>query len=108
MDLRPKGSGDLAVSGITGDILLSAMRMSALVVGFCAPQDVILPILDGFRRQDVIQLATVWVRVRPHSDGLEHLPLNLNTLVSDRRVMEDSKDVIDNLVNGDTRVLPCI
>lgn len=81
----------------------AAVRMSCL-----SRLGVILPIADRLRAQDVIKFMTTRVLVCPLSDGIEHLPLNLDTLVPNGWVMESSDDIIDNFVDRHARVLPCV
>lgn len=46
--------------------------------------------------------------VDPLANRLEHTSLNLNSLVSDSRVVEGPKDIVDNLVNRHSGILPSI
>jgi len=42
----------------------------------------------------------------PASDSLKHLALDLDAFVTDSGVMECPEDIVDNLVDGNSRILP--
>lgn len=46
--------------------------------------------------------------IRPLLDGVKHVSLDFQTIISDSWVMERAEDIIDDLIDGDARVLPGI
>lgn len=44
--------------------------------------------------------------VGPFFNGLEHIPLNFDTVVAEGGVVEYAEDVVDDLINGDTWIFP--
>lgn len=69
-------------------------------------QNVILPVLHGLAPEEVVELVAAGVLIRPLSDGVKHVLLDLDALVADGWVVEGSQDVIDNFVDRDAGVLP--
>lgn len=47
-----------------------------------------------------------WILVHPETDGLKHVFLDLHALVTDSGVVESPEDVVHDLVDGDTGMLP--
>jgi hypothetical protein len=54
----------------------------------------------------VVDLVATGVLIGPGFDRLEHITLNVNTIVAEGRVMESAEDVINNLIDRNTRVFP--
>lgn len=81
---------------------------AAVASGSFTTENVVLASFDRLRRQQMRQLVLVRTLVYPLADRLEHAPLNLDSFVADGWVMERTKDIVDNLVNGHARVVPCI
>jgi hypothetical protein len=44
--------------------------------------------------------------LRPAADRLEHFTVNLVTIVTDSRVVEGLENIIDDLIDRNTRILP--
>lgn len=56
----------------------------------------------------MVELVAAGVMVCPLLDGAEHVSVDLNVIVADGGVVECAKDVIENLIDGNARVLPSI
>lgn len=56
----------------------------------------------------MVDLVTARMLVRPLTHRIEHVTLNLNTLVSESWVVESMQDVTHNLVNGNAGIIPGI
>lgn len=56
----------------------------------------------------MIETVTVWLFVNPFLYGVEHVPMNLQALISKSWVVEDSHYVLHNFINRYSRILPCI
>ena len=54
----------------------------------------------------MIEFVAVWVLAGPVSDRVEHVLLNLNTLVSDRGMVESAENIVHHLVNWNAGVFP--
>lgn len=54
----------------------------------------------------MVELVAVRCLLSPLADCVEHLALDLDTLIADGGVVEGAENVVDNFVNRDTRVLP--
>lgn len=80
----------------------------ATVVILLARLNMVLASTDRFRAQNVVEIVTSRVFVCPLPNSVEHVPLDLDTFIPNSRVVESSKDVIDHLVDGNARVIPCI
>ena len=64
-------------------------------------------VLDRLGGENAVDLIPLRVLVCPRFDGLEHITLDINTVVSERWMVEGSKHIVDHFVNGHPRVLPC-
>ena len=84
-----------------------AVTVAAAAILALLREEVVLALLDRLGPQELVELVTLRVRVRPHSDRLEHVFLDFDALVAKGRMMERPEDVVDNLVNGNVGVLPC-
>lgn len=69
-------------------------------------EDVVLAVLHRLGRQDALKLVAAGVLLSPLADRLEHVTLNLNALVANGGVVERTKDVVYDLVDGDVGVVP--
>lgn len=56
----------------------------------------------------MIKTTAVWLFVDPFSNSVEHVPMDLEVLVAERRVMKNTYNVIHHLINRYSRVLPSI
>jgi hypothetical protein len=56
----------------------------------------------------VIQLVATRMLVNPVLDGVEHVALDFDAIVSQGWMVEGSQDIVDDLVHGHARVLPGI
>lgn len=70
--------------------------------------DMVLAVLDRFATENGVELIPVTMLVSPLPHRLEHVTLNLNVIVSDRWVVERTKDVIDDFVHGNIWMFPCV
>lgn len=69
-------------------------------------QDMVLSILDRLRREDLIQLMSLRVLVRPHPHSLVHVSLNLDVLIPHSRVVECLQHIVGYFVHRNVRVVP--
>lgn len=69
---------------------------------------VIMAIFDRLGAQNMIELITIWLLVNPFLHCVEHVSVDLETLVSESWVMESSADITHHLINRDTGILPGI
>lgn len=69
---------------------------------------VVFAILDRFAAQYAVELIPVPMLVSPLSHCLEHITLNLNVIVSDGRVVKCAEDVIDDFVDRNICMFPCV
>lgn len=81
-----------------------AVACVALVVG----ENVVLARLDGLRPENLVQLVPVRGLFGPLAHRVEHVALDLDGVVAQRRVVEGPQNIVDHLVNGDAWVLPRI
>ena len=79
-----------------------------VIMVFAAIADVVATVFDGGGVEEAIDLAAVWLLVRPGLDGAEHGAVDLDRLVSESWVVEDAEDVIHHLLNWHPWVLPSI
>jgi hypothetical protein len=56
----------------------------------------------------MIEITAIWLFADPFSDSIEHVPMNLEVLVAEGRVMENTYDIIHHLIGRYSRVLPSI
>jgi hypothetical protein len=63
---------------------------------------------DGSRTENVVQVVSIRLFLNPFSNGVEHVPVDLEALVSQSWVMEYTEDVIHHFINWDSWVLPGI
>lgn len=68
----------------------------------------VLTILDTLGPEETIQVLAVVVLISPLTDGVEHIALDFNALLASCGVVECTEDVVADIVNRYTRVLPCI
>jgi len=69
---------------------------------------VVSPSFNGRGAQDTVQVMCVWLLFDPLADGVEHVPVNLDALISQCWVVERTHDIIHHLVDGDAGMLPGI
>lgn len=73
------------------------MNILALVVATC---------LDRLRAKNLIEFMALWVLVRPLSDGIEHVAVDLAGLLTETWVVESAEYVFNDLGDWDTWVFP--
>ena len=61
---------------------------------------------DSLGGQETVEIMAVLGLLSPLAHRVEHFTLDLDVVVPVCRVMESTKNIVDNLVNRDTRVLP--
>lgn len=71
-------------------------------------QDMVLASLDRLGREQVGQLVLESALICPLSHRLEHIPLDLDSLITSCWVVESPEDVINDLINRHTRIFPGI
>lgn len=104
LDLRPQRAGGAAVAAVA--VVASACMATAGSGTAARGEDVVLVVLDGVRREEVVEAVAVGRLLRPLADRLEHLALNLDGLVARGWVVEGAQDIVDDLVDGDRGVFP--
>lgn len=89
-------------------VTITRAASAAARAGWSIALDMVLAVLDRFRPQNMVQVATSRVFVNPLAHGIKHVPLNLDTLIADRWVVQRAQNVINNLVYGHSRMIPSI
>lgn len=112
-DLVPKRARDLAVAKLAqhlkGSMAVTVtVAMASRLLARGLVEDVVVSSLDRCGRQDGIELVALGMLVGPFLDGLEHFPLKFNMVVAECRVVERLEDVIDNFIDRNARVFPCV
>lgn len=69
-------------------------------------KNVILANLDRLGGQDAVELVAARVCISPHSNSLEHVAVNFNTLVSQSGMVQGAKNVIYNFVGWYIDIVP--
>lgn len=69
-------------------------------------ENVVLALLNGFRRENAIEFVTAGVFVSPGANGFEHIALDLDAVVAQGGVVESAQDIVHDLVDGDVGVVP--
>lgn len=86
----------------------SVMGVTADTTLLLLVEDVVFALLDGLRRQEVVDVVAARMLIDPVLDCAEHVPLNLNMVVTQGRVVEGTQHVVDNFVNRHAGVFPCV
>lgn len=87
LHLVPEASADLAVADLPDGA--GPGRPVTLAARFLVrPDDVVLACFDGLGREEVVELVPLGALVGPLPHGLEHVLLNLDTLVANGRMVE--------------------
>jgi hypothetical protein len=81
----------------------TAMRVTLIALP-CL--DMVLAVLDALGAEKMVQLISAGILADPFTHGVIHLPLDLDSIVSDCRMMEGAKDIVDDFVDGYSGVLP--
>jgi hypothetical protein len=68
----------------------------------------VLVVSDRLRREKMGKLVATRVLISPIFHGLEHISLDLDVVVASSRVVECAEDIVNDLVDGYTSVLPGI
>lgn len=84
------------------------MSMAADTALLLVVESVVFALFNGLRRQNLVEFAAARMLIGPRLDGVEHIPLNLNMLVTKGGVVECPQHVVDNFFDGHTGVLPCV
>ena len=71
-------------------------------------EDVVVTLLDRLGAQDVIEPVTTRMFIRPLLDGVEHVSVDLEIVVTQSRVMESTNHVVDDLIYRYTGILPSV
>jgi hypothetical protein len=61
---------------------------------------------DGSRVKNIVQVVSIRLLLNPLSNGVEHVPMDLEALISQSWVVEYTEDVIHHFINRDSWVLP--
>lgn len=92
-----KGSVGVCVTGAT-----NALR------AVTTTENVVFTSLDRLGREKMRQLMLMGTLIHPLANRLEHVSLYLYSVVAGCRVVESPEDVINDLVDGHSRVFPCV
>ena len=87
----------------TGGVATARAAVSRLAV-----QNVIVAFLHRLGREQLFELALVLTLITPLFNGVVHHALDLNVGVDLGGMVQSTEDIVDNLVVGHTRVLPCV
>jgi len=60
------------------------------------------------RAENVVEIVSVWLLLNPFSDRVKHIPVDFKAFISQSWVMKNPENIIHNLVNRDSRVLPAV
>lgn len=71
-------------------------------------ENVVLTRTHGLGRKNVVDLMTTGMLVGPFLDSAEHIPLEVNSLVAEGRMVESLEDIVADFVDGDGGILPGI
>ena len=71
-------------------------------------KNVVLVVPDGIGREKMSKLVATRVLVGPILHGLEHIPVNLDRVVTGSGMMECTEHIVDNFIHRNTSVFPCI
>lgn len=115
-DLGPERPGNLSVAKAahhalkgTVRVRVASMVVVSLLLGvLLLAEDVVLAIANRFGREEVFKLVSARMLIGPLPDSVEHVTLDLNIIVTEGGVVECTEDIIDDLINRDASVLPCV
>lgn len=97
---------ETAKGAVRSSTAAATTAMTTLVLALL--EDVVLALLHGLGREDIGELVTFGVLLCPLSDGFEHVAMNLKAFVAGSRVVESADDIVDDLVDWNTSILPSI
>jgi hypothetical protein len=69
---------------------------------------VVLASFDTLRAENIVQIGATGAVASPLFNRDKHAVLNLNVLITQSRMMKDAKDIPENLINGNSGMLPGI
>lgn len=78
-----------------------------VAVGVVVTTTMVVTCFYRLRRENVVEILSVVV-VRPVFDYLEHIVVDFTVGIPESRVVEHADDVVQDLVDGNVWVVPCI
>jgi hypothetical protein len=60
------------------------------------------------RAENTVQVVSVGLLLNPFSYGIEHVPVDFKTLISQSWVVKNAKDITHHLIDWYSRMFPCI
>lgn len=108
LHLRPQRARNFPMADFTEGVLPSGPIVCTVVMPafLIMADDVVLPVLDGFRAQSVVEVVVPTILLSPLTHGLKHVLLDLNVLVANCWVVKGAENVIDDFINWHACVLP--
>lgn len=82
-----------------------SMRVSDVPFSACL---VVVSSSNRSRTENAIQVMCIGLLLNPFPDGIEHISMDLEALISQSWVMENAKNIVHYLINRYSRVFPCI
>lgn len=95
-----------ALEGTVGVGMATSIVVAVLLVVLLLVENVVLALANRVGGEDVLKLVAAGVLVGPLLDGVEHVALDLDTVLAEGRVVQCAEDIVDDLIYRDTRVLP--
>jgi hypothetical protein len=90
------------------DTIVKNTATMGMTLGVRGRQDVVLTVLDTCRTKEMVYIVATRIFINPFTDGVEHVTLDLDALVTQCRMVEGAQYVSTELVNGHTSVFPRI
>lgn len=109
--LLPRRAADFAVAaGAGAEEVADARKPAVTTVRSMVRVDlVVFALPNALRSEDVVERATsVGSRVDPALHDVEHASVDFAMRVSDGGVVEDADDIVENLLDGDVGMVPCV
>src|SRR5689334_7822703 len=78
--------------------------MSALIVD----SRLVLAASDSLRAKDIVQILLACSVMHPLLDHFEHVPVHLDRIISQGRMMEDLFNIVHDLLDRHIWMLPCV
>ena len=87
---------------------MTTERTVIVNVSAAARHCVVTAVFHRLGREDRVEVVSVRLLVDPSADCCEHVPLDLDALVTKGWVMEGAEDIGHHFFHWDTWVLPCV
>lgn len=91
-----------------GNRVPCVMSMAAdTALGFLV-ENMVFTLFNRLRREKMVKFMAARMLIGPSLDGAEHIPLDLDVFITKSGVVKCSQNVVDDLIDGYVRVLPCV